>query len=258
MNPPAFQLYADDLIAGTVDLSQAELGAYLRLLCAQWSKGGLPDDMTKLERIAGGPVTEDVLAKLPLCEDGKRRNKRMEVERDKQAAYRQEQAEKGRAGAAARWHRHSPGNGTGNATAIAQALPKPMAQASFCQWPGDGSPSPSPSPDSSLPERESPKPTKKPQEVIPPTLEDVRAKMIEVGLTAEDGDRFFHCHERKGWMINGRKMKNWHSAINYWKSNERKNQRATSGPTARLSCGELWEQANPKSELAKDNLFPCA
>ena len=155
MNPPAFQLYADDLIAGTVDLSQAELGAYMRLLCAQWSKGYLPDDMTKLERIAGGPVTEDVLSKLPLCSDGQRRNHRMEIERGKQAAYRQEQSEKGRAGAAARWHRHGRGNGTGNATAIAQALPKPMAQASFCQWPGDGSPSPSPSPEySSYPKEE--------------------------------------------------------------------------------------------------------
>lgn len=136
-NPPAFQFYADDFYAGTMDLSQAETGAYIRLLASQWSKGFLPNELPKLERIAGGPVSDDVLLKIPVCEDGLRRNSRMESERAKQTAYRENQSKRGIAGAEARWHKHCISNGV--------SMPEPLAQPSFSQWPQDGSPSPSPS-----------------------------------------------------------------------------------------------------------------
>ncbi len=129
MKSPAFQFYPDDFVGGTCDLSQAEVGAYMRLLCYQWGRGEIPTDREKLERIAGGTVSEDVLAKFIM---GK--NQRMESERAKQADYREIQRKKGEAGAQARWGK----NGTGHPSAIAQALPK--------QCPDDGSPSPSPSP----------------------------------------------------------------------------------------------------------------
>ncbi len=136
MKPPAFQFYADDFSAGTCDLSAADVGAYIRLLCYQWSRGSIPiNDPIKLARIAGAEPSVDVLAKFP---NGM--NARLESEREKQAAYREAQAMRGKVGAAKRWdgerhsERHSASNGT--------ATKAPMAQAQ----PEHSSPSPSPSP----------------------------------------------------------------------------------------------------------------
>jgi uncharacterized protein YdaU (DUF1376 family) len=50
---PAFQFYADDFIAGTADMSAEEVGAFIRLLCHQWSKGSIPADEERSGRIAG-------------------------------------------------------------------------------------------------------------------------------------------------------------------------------------------------------------
>ena len=98
MKPPAFQFYAEDFLAGTLDMSQAEVGAYIRLLCHQWDKGFLSQDREKLQRIAGGPVSEDVLSKFQVGSDGLLRNVRLETERVKQQEYRTARAEDGRRG----------------------------------------------------------------------------------------------------------------------------------------------------------------
>jgi len=93
MNAPAFQFYVDDFIGGTVDLTVEDVGAYIRLLCYQWSRGAIPETAEKIERVAGGPVSADVLAKFP---GGK--NVRLELERDKQAAWREVCSENGKRG----------------------------------------------------------------------------------------------------------------------------------------------------------------
>lgn len=133
MKPPAFQFYADDFIGGTVDLSVADVGAYIRLLCYQWGRGSIPETPVACERVAGGPVSPEVLAKFP-----DRKNPRLERERVKQAEYRSSQSENGRAGASARWRRHADGNSIANSGAIIPPMADRMAK--------NGSPSPSPSP----------------------------------------------------------------------------------------------------------------
>lgn len=55
---PSFQFYADDFLAGTCDMSMEEVGAYIRLLCAQWSKQKLRDDAQILMRIMGATPQE--------------------------------------------------------------------------------------------------------------------------------------------------------------------------------------------------------
>ena len=99
---PAFQFYADDFLAGTLDLSQEEVGAYIRLLCHQWNRGSIPVETEKQQRLAGGSVSVDVLAKFRLVDGLGLVNERLETERAKQAAYRQKQSEKGLASAEAR------------------------------------------------------------------------------------------------------------------------------------------------------------
>lgn len=131
MKPPAFQLYADDLLAGTINLTDAEMGFYMRLLCAQWSKGGLPNDDAELLAYSKGGLVEPSLnrvkAKFKPGPDGLLRNERLESERAKQIAYREGQKAKGLTSAQARFNR-------------ASTEPQPSTQ------PKGNSPSPSPSP----------------------------------------------------------------------------------------------------------------
>lgn len=125
MKPPAFQFYPDDFIGGTCDLSAKEVGAYIRLLCFQWTKGKIPSCRNKLSRIAGTNVTLEVLSKFP---DGM--NQRLEAERIKQDDYRESKKKAGKNGAEKRWQNHS--------TPIVLPLANTIAN--------DSSPSPSPSP----------------------------------------------------------------------------------------------------------------
>lgn len=81
---PAFDFYPERWLAGVADLSDLEQIAYLRLLCHQWLKDGLPEDRAALSRLAGRKLTDAVLEKIPVAEDGKRRNKRLEVVREDQ------------------------------------------------------------------------------------------------------------------------------------------------------------------------------
>jgi len=99
---PAFQFYADDFLAGTLDLSQEEVGAYIRLLCHQWNRGSIPVETEKQQRLAGGSVSVDVLAKFRLVDGCGLVNDRLEKERAKQAEFRQKQREKGLLSAQAR------------------------------------------------------------------------------------------------------------------------------------------------------------
>jgi len=99
---PAFQFYADDFLAGTLDLSQEEVGAYVRLLCHQWNRGSIPVETEKQQRLAGGSVSVDVLAKFRLVDGCGLVNDRLEKERAKQAKFRQKQREKGLLSAEAR------------------------------------------------------------------------------------------------------------------------------------------------------------
>jgi uncharacterized protein YdaU (DUF1376 family) len=92
---PAFQFYADDFLAGTLDMSQEDVGSYIRLLCHQWSRGSIPVETEKQQRLAGGSISVDVLVKFPVGDDGLRRNPRLEEERAKQMQFRQKQREKG-------------------------------------------------------------------------------------------------------------------------------------------------------------------
>ena len=112
MSAPAFQFYPDDFLGGTMILSQDEVGAYIRLLCHQWSRGSLPVDPAKLRRLAGGPVSEEVLAKFVKGDDGQLRNERMEKVRAEVMRFREAQRTKGLKSAAARL------NGNHGSTAV--------------------------------------------------------------------------------------------------------------------------------------------
>ena len=139
---PAFQFYADDFLAGTSDMSAEEVGGYIRLLCHQWTKGGIPNDEDRAGRMAGlmgSPSVGYVLAKFSLCDDGMLRNARLEQVRAEQAAFRAKQSTAGRSGAEKRWGK-CPDDGNPNGEPIATPMATLMAEL----WPEDSSPSPTP------------------------------------------------------------------------------------------------------------------
>lgn len=93
---PAFQFYPADFLVGCAELSAEQVGAYIRLLCYQWSKGALPDNNKLLAALAGCKLASVsiIRAKFTKGEDGLLRNQRLEEVRNEQEDYRKKQAER--------------------------------------------------------------------------------------------------------------------------------------------------------------------
>jgi uncharacterized protein YdaU (DUF1376 family) len=142
MKPPAFQCYADDLLAGTADMTAEEFGVYWRLICHSWNKGGLPNDDTRLALLAGqcsGNAVAYAKTKFDIGADGLLRNARLEKVRLEQQNYSKMQSDK----AHLRWDtQHLKKNGTSKTDAV--ALPEHVPQT--CS----PSPTPSPTPKTSI------------------------------------------------------------------------------------------------------------
>ena len=108
-SPPSFQFYPADFTLSTAMMEGSEVGAYIRLLCAQWEHGGLPNNPKKLARLSGAADFQEfeeiwsvLESKFEVCEDGQLRQARLEREREKQKRYRKSQSEKGKKSAESR------------------------------------------------------------------------------------------------------------------------------------------------------------
>lgn len=115
---PAYQHYAKDFLAGTADMSCAEVGAYIRLLDQAWDSSPvatLPMEDEKLRRLAGADKEEwvqiktSVLAKFIKSEvfEGRYLNQRMrayfEELQEHHDKLSETASERGKKGAAKRW-----------------------------------------------------------------------------------------------------------------------------------------------------------
>lgn len=105
---PAFQLYVQDFLNGTSEMTAEEVGGYIRLLCRQWDKGGLPDDDVKLRKISGVKLKslKAIREKFLKKSDGLLYNTRLEKVLKDQHEYKLTQSLSGKEGAKARWGRH--------------------------------------------------------------------------------------------------------------------------------------------------------
>lgn len=106
---PAFQLYAADFYMDTSGWTNEEIGIYLRLLLTEWINGPLPNDHTKLAKIAQISQKKfknsfKIISK-KFIQDGNGNlfNKRLEDEREKQRKYRDAKQSSGIKGAVAKW-----------------------------------------------------------------------------------------------------------------------------------------------------------
>lgn len=233
---PAFQFYADDFLAGTSDMSAEEVGGYIRLLCHQWTKGGIPNDEERAGRMAGlmgSPSIRYVLAKFSPCEDGLLRNARLEQVRQEQADYKAKQATSGKAGAEKRWSK-CQNDGDPNGVAIATPMATPMAK----RWPEDSSPSPSPSPeDYSLKYKEDmgQRPRSR---FVPPTREELDLEAAKIGLPSIEVDKFVNYYGANGWRVGKSPMKSWTHALAGWSARfrERSTTTQSNDPIARRNA----------------------
>lgn len=111
---PAFDFYPERWTHGTRHMTKVERCDYIDLLCHQWTDDGLPADLQILARLIGYrksvQIPPFVLEKFPLAADGKRRNPRLEVERENQRARIEKAREKGQKMAAGRWSKQSTSN----------------------------------------------------------------------------------------------------------------------------------------------------
>jgi uncharacterized protein YdaU (DUF1376 family) len=215
---PAFQFYADDFLAGTLEMSQEEVGQYIRLLCHQWNRGSIPVETEKQQRLTGGCVSVDVLVKFRLCEDGLLRNERLETVRSEKDRYLQQQSQKGRKSAELRklaltavQPDTQPESNNGSTTVEIRLQPKVNSP----------TPTPTPTPNN---KEESIAPKSQRSHFTTPTVEEVQAECVRIELSLLEAPKFVDYYESKGWLVGKAKMKSWKPALRNWKRNQNERQ----------------------------------
>ena len=225
---PAFQFYADDFLAGTLEMSQEEVGQFIRLLCHQWNRGSIPVETEKQQRLTGGCVSVDVLAKFRLCEDGLLRNQRLEAVRSERDRFLQQQSEKGRKSAESRKLASTavqpdtqPESNSGSTVVEIRLQPEV------------NSPSPTPTPNKEKSIASEPQRSR----FAPPTIKEVEDRCLEIGLPTSEASKFVNYYESKGWIVGRSKMKSWKASLAGWKDRHIERQQS------------LPIQSGPKKEI---------
>lgn len=104
MNSPSFQFYPADFLVGVAGMTNEQVGVYMKLLCYQWAKGALEDDMEVLCSMTYAPVTvvTKCLQKFAL-KDGFWRNEKLESVRQNHLKWITKSSEAGKKSALKRW-----------------------------------------------------------------------------------------------------------------------------------------------------------
>ena len=110
---PTIPFYAQDFYLDTVQWSEAEVGAYIRLLCTLWINGFCYNSAIDLANVS--PLAKQVVDKYPdkfiFYDDNKFSSKRLEEERDKRIKNRELRSVAGKRGAEKRWQKDSKHHG---------------------------------------------------------------------------------------------------------------------------------------------------
>jgi len=212
MKSPAFQWYPTDYLGSqrVQMMTLEEEGAYCRLLWSCWQHGSIPSDPELAARLVGkGCSTTVARVVLPMftpSEDPARLiHDRLELERQKQADWREKSAAGGRKSAEMR---------KGGSTVV-----QPPYQ------PNGNTPTPS-SVFPLLPSASSPAEKGK-KRFAPPLEEESKLQAAKCGLPEVERQKFMAHYESNGWLVSGRKMVSWQSAMTKWKLNWETNRYGT-------------------------------
>jgi uncharacterized protein YdaU (DUF1376 family) len=118
-------LYVRDFLTSTFGWSAEERGHYLTLLMVQWDRGTLPAGLEDLERLSPGVGTcwAALECKFPVCDDGARRNQRLEQHKGRSLELKAARVAAGKAGGKATQAllKQRSSNASGGAQATLQA-----------------------------------------------------------------------------------------------------------------------------------------
>lgn len=182
-------------------MTNEERGAYISLLCLQWSKGFVTE--LDIQRICLGMPTHCqgiCQSKFQLGDDGHYRNQRLEVERSKQKERSQKQSDI----ANLRWNKDAKAMPT-HYQEDAKAYAKSVPEVCF--------PSPSPSPITKIQADKPPR-----VRFQKPTVELLTAEAIKIGLPVTEVDKFWNYYESNGWKVGKNSMKSWPATMKGWLS----------------------------------------
>lgn len=200
---PAFLFYASDFVGGTAEMSNEEVGQYIRILCKQKEHGHL--SMSQIERVIRCKPSEFVMEKFTQDDDGLFYNLRMEKEINKRKEYSSKQRDR----VMKRWGKREencdiedtediPDGYHGNTTVYTEDIPS-IGNININKN----------------------KDIKKKSIFVIPTLEEVQAYCQERKNNI-DPEVFIDFYESKGWMVGKNKMKDWKATVRTWEKNQKK------------------------------------
>lgn len=209
---PAFQFYPGDWLSSSeiALMTPAEEGAYIRLLCYDWAKDGIPDDDEKLARLSrlaegwfngGSTVVKAQFSQHP-TKAGYLTNSRLQIEREKQRLWR----EKSKKGAQ-------------NSLKARKLKPRSKGGSRVVQ-PGLNSSSSSSSSDNKERERENAHANQPAAEI--PTLEEIKTYGDMHAITPESCKAFWdHYQGNNLWLNQHGRPINWQVKLQTWAANDR-------------------------------------
>ena len=74
---------------------------------------------------------------------------------------------------------------------------------------------------------------------IPPTVEEVKARIAEMGYTF-DAEAFIAFYQSNGWMVGKSKMKDWRAAMVTWQKREPRFPRGGKSSSTSKKANEEW------------------
>lgn len=221
-----FPFYVADWLSSSsvACMSLEEQGAYIRLLCYDWSMDGIPDDDKKLAALSGmgegwlkgGSHLVRVCFNQHPTKPGFLTNPRLHEERVKADVWAQKSAAGGRKSGEARRlqalkggshlvepnaNQKGTNNNNNNSTTLNRVV---------------GADAPSPSAPKGARKESKPK-------FVKPTLDEFLSYALEIGLTSSQAEYAFDYWESKGWTVGkgNAPMKNWQAALRNWRKNEK-------------------------------------
>lgn len=188
---PAVLFYTDDFLAGTMTMTDAQVGKYIRLLCLQHQQGHLPESTMLYICKKIDPV---IWSKFTTDEDGLFYNQRM----DEEIETRRKHTDKQRENVSKRWAKT-------DTKPIPNAYQIDTKSIPLGNGNGNGN-----------------------KRNIPPLIDDVKDYCKERN-NGVDPNVWYDFYSSKNWMIGKNKMTDWKAAVRTWEAKRNQQGAQSSG-----------------------------
>ena len=212
-------------------LSLAAQGAYMACLTAQFKEGSIPSDISKLARVIGADKSElesiwpEIASKFEDCGEGRMINFRMDQIRIAQEEKADKKRESGSKGGLAKQANKVASSANSSARNLPVANGKQRsskALASRVEKSRERENTPKGVLGDKSPQKKKREPKPK-SEFIPPTPEEVAAWFRAKSYPMIEARAFYAHHQTRDWFLSrGKKMSDWHMAVETWMINHEK------------------------------------